>query len=276
MTIRNNKGGFTLIELLIAMAISTVVMTAIYSAFQAQLKSHVTQQKVVEMHQNARAAMFVMEREIKMSGYDPLESDVPKITSARINFIEFTMDTTGGEADGLDNDGDGLTDEADENADKQTDDALEQIRYFISNDADNDGIADSLDCNLQRQYWDGADWQPNLATDPTDADIALDIDALNFVYLDANGDDLIDYALTPPQVPAALLDDIRSVQISIVARAGQNERQGLPGKKLDTTVYMNQQDRPGDDWDIILPAPNDRFRRVILTSDVKCRNLGLN
>ena len=276
MTIRNNKGGFTLIELLIAMAISTVVMTAIYSAYQSQLKSHITQQKVVEMQQNARAAMFVMEREIKMSGYDPLESDVPKITSARINFIEFTMDTTGGEADGLDNDGDGLTDEADEKADKQTDDAFEQIRYFISNDADNDGIADSLDCNLQRQYWDGADWQPNLATDPTDADIALDIDALNFVYLDANGDDLIDYALTPPQVPAALLDDIRSVQISIVARAGQNERQGLPGKKLDTTVYMNQQDRPGDDWDIILPAPNDRFRRVILTSDVKCRNLGLN
>ena len=112
--------------------------------------------------------------------------------------------------------------------------------------------------------------------DPDDAIIATDIDALNFVYLDVDGNDLINYALTPPQVPAADLDEIVSVQITIVARAGQSERQGLPGNKTDTKVYMNQQDRPGDDWDVIMPAPNDRYRRIVLTADVKCRNLGLN
>jgi hypothetical protein len=69
-------------------------------------------------------------------------------------------------------------------------------------------------------------------------------------------------------VPAADLDEIRSVQITIVARAGQSERQGLPGNKTDTKVYMNQQNRP-----ILQPNGNDKFRRIVLTADVKCRNL---
>ena len=275
------KNGFTLIELLIAMVIASFVMAAIYAAYNAQLKSHVTQQKVVEMHQNARAAMFMLERELRAAGYDPLGNGVPRITSAQINTITFTMDITGGEADLIDNDDDGVTDEPGE-TDGDTNDAFEQITYRLSNDADNDGIADSLDCTLQRQYWDGAAWQPNLATDPADAAVAMDIDALNFVYLDADGNDLIDYTLSPPQVPDGIVatpdqrDLIRSVQITILVRAGQNERQGLPGNKLDTKVYMNQQDRPGDDWDVIMPAPNDRYRRIVLTADVKCRNLGLN
>ena len=276
MFICTHKKGFTLVELLVAMVISSIVMAAIYATYSAQLRSHVTQQKVVEMHQNARAAMFILEREIRLAGYDPLGGDVPQITTAQINAITFTMDITGGESDGLDNDDDGIFDEPGE-TDGNTDDAFEQITYRLSNDLNDDGISDSMDCNLQRQYWDGAAWQPNLATDPADANIAIDIDALNFVYLDADGNDLIDYsgALTPPQVPAGDLNNIRSVQITIVARAGQNERQGLPGNALDTKVYMNQQDRPGDDWDITLPAPNDKFRRIVLTADVKCRNLGL-
>ncbi len=276
MFICTHKKGFTLVELLVAMVISSIVMAAIYATYSAQLRSHVTQQKVVEMHQNARAAMFILEREIRLAGYDPLGGDVPQITTAQINAITFTMDITGGESDGLDNDDDGIFDEPGE-TDGDTDDAFEQITYRLSNDLNDDGISDSMDCNLQRQYWDGAAWQPNLATDPADANIAIDIDALNFVYLDADGNDLIDYsgALTPPQVPAGDLNNIRSVQITIVARAGQNERQGLPGNALDTKVYMNQQDRPGDDWDITLPAPNDKFRRIVLTADVKCRNLGL-
>lgn len=268
-----HKNGFTLIELLIAMVISSFVMAAIYATYNAQLKSHVTQQIVVEMHQNARAAMFMLERELRLAGYDPLGNGVPGITTAQINAITFTMDITGGETDLLDNDDDGLTDEPGE-TDGDTNDAFEQITYRLSNDLDDDGVADSLDCSLQRQYWNGA----ALITDPDDVDVAMDIDALNFVYLDEDGDDLIDYsgAFDPPQVPAADLANIRVVQITIVARAGQNDRQGLPGNKTDSKVYMNQQDRPGDDWDIVMPASNDKYRRIVLTADVKCRNLGLN
>ena len=287
--------GFSLIELMTAIALASIVLVGIYTMYFTQTKSHATQQVVVDMQQGIRMAMFLMEKEIRMAGYDPTDSGVPQITSAQRASITVTMDITGGQDDdidndgdgdedeldldqdndGIDNDADGLVDEDDEGdessyGDGDADDALEQVRYLLSNDADGDGIADSMDCNLQRQYWDGDSWEPNPA-----ADIAFDIDALNFVYLDGKGDDLIDYDDNPPQVPAGQLADIRSVQITIVARGGQNPMQGLPGLQVDNRVYMNQQDRPDDDWDVILPAQNDRFRRNILTAEVSCRNLGL-
>ena len=66
-----NKKGFTLIELVIAMAVSSVVMAVIYSTYRAQLRSNVTQQALIEMQQNARAAMYAMERDIRLASYDP-------------------------------------------------------------------------------------------------------------------------------------------------------------------------------------------------------------
>ena len=297
------KSGFSMVELLAALAVASIVMVGIYTMYFTQTKSHVTQQAVVDMQQGIRLALFLMEKEIRMAGYDAVGNSDAGIFKAERASIEIRMNITGGETDGLDNDGDGnidgddlkldtdgidndgdsLVDEDDEGdetiyGDQDTNDALERIRYMLSNDADGDGIGDGLNCNLQRQYWPGAglDWLPDPA-----ADIAYNIDALNFVYLDAAGNDLIDYTLSPPRVPdgvGGLPDDrpnIRTVQITIVARAGQNPRQGLPNKTTDTKTYMNQQDRPDDDWDVILPAQNDRFRRNILTSVVQCRNLGL-
>ena len=49
MTQTADKKGFTLIEILVALAISGVVMTAIYSAYRNQVSSHTTQQRIVNM-----------------------------------------------------------------------------------------------------------------------------------------------------------------------------------------------------------------------------------
>jgi type IV pilus assembly protein PilW len=70
-----NARGFTLIEMMIAMAAGLVVLIGIYSAYQNHQRSHVTQQLVVDMQQNARAAMALMKREIRMAGYDPAATD---------------------------------------------------------------------------------------------------------------------------------------------------------------------------------------------------------
>ena len=70
--IPNNPKGFTLVEMLVAMAMGLIVMVAIYTAYVNHQRSHVTQQLVVHMQQNARAAMSLMKREIRMRGYDPL------------------------------------------------------------------------------------------------------------------------------------------------------------------------------------------------------------
>ncbi len=110
LKIPKNHRGFTLIELMIAIAIGSAVLAAIYSFFIMQQRTQVTEQVTVDMQQTIRAAMYLMERDIRMAGYDPTQ-------------------TWGN--DGIDNDGDTDTDEADE---KQADRELD----LLDNDADGD------------------------------------------------------------------------------------------------------------------------------------------
>jgi type IV pilus assembly protein PilW len=70
----NKKGkrpenGFTLIELMVAMAITLVVLSAIFMTFKSQQDSYVVQDQVTRMQQNLRGAMYVMTRDIQMAGY---------------------------------------------------------------------------------------------------------------------------------------------------------------------------------------------------------------
>lgn len=88
--------------------------------------------------------------------------------------------------------------------------------------------------------------------------IAEEIDALDFVYLDRDGVSLA--------TPVVNQSRIRSVQITIVARTGRED----PGY-INTIAYYNQLDLVNP----ILPVQNDGFRRRFLTTNIKCRNLGL-
>ncbi len=77
----------------------------------------------------------------------------------------------------------------------------------------------------------------------------------------------------PPNVlatPVADRTDIRSIQITIVARSGQN-LPGLFNRHTDNRIYLNQQGTVILD----MSAAPDAFRRRVLTAEVKCRNLGL-
>ena len=66
--LRKNE-GVTLIELLIAMAISAILIVAIYRTFIGQQKTYTVQEQVVDMQQNARVAINRMMREIRMAGF---------------------------------------------------------------------------------------------------------------------------------------------------------------------------------------------------------------
>ena len=236
LDILNNKKAFTLIELLVALAISGVVLAGIYSTYYSQQKSYITQEQVAAMQQNLRAAIYIMQREIRMAGCDPTENAGAEIKTADTNSIRFTLDITGGESDGKDNDNDGSVDEADEKrfSDGFCDDTNEDVTYSLY-------TADGIQ-KLGRKSPSTAVNQP----------VAENIDALDFVYLDANG------------ATTATLANIRSVQITLVARTGRRD----PGY-TNNTSYQNQQGTT------IYTAPNDNFRRKLLTAEVKCRNLGL-
>lgn len=78
LSVKNS--GYTLIELLVALAVGSIVMAAIGSAFWIQTQTSRDQQLVVAMQQNLRAAMYMLERDIMMAGYDNDRSDPPAAT----------------------------------------------------------------------------------------------------------------------------------------------------------------------------------------------------
>ena len=217
---KQNEDGFTLVELLVAMAVSVIAMASIGYVYYTQQKSYVAQEQISAMQQNLRAAMYYMEREIRMAGFDPTEDAGAGINIANNAELEFTVDYNG-------------------NGTCTAGETNEQIRYHLTNDADDDGIADGSPCNLGRETWGGG-----LQT------VAENIDALDFVYLDADGN------------ITGTIADIRSVQVTIVARTGK----GDPGFTNNTT-YLNQQGTT------IYTAPGDNKRRRRLTTTIKCRNL---
>ncbi|NLD36602.1 MAG: prepilin-type N-terminal cleavage/methylation domain-containing protein [Desulfatiglans sp.] len=91
-------------------------------------------------------------------------------------------------------------------------------------------------------------------TDEKNQIIAEDIDLLDFVYLDVDGEQ------------TTVFDEIRSVQVTMIAKTGR----GDPGYK-DTNTYENQKG-PLVQANFNNP-PNDNFRRRMLTREIYCRNL---
>jgi len=75
-----SDSGFTLIELLIAMAIGLILLGAMYGVFTTHNKIFGTQEQIAEMQQNARTAMDMMTREIRMAGYNPTGATFDGIT----------------------------------------------------------------------------------------------------------------------------------------------------------------------------------------------------
>jgi type IV pilus assembly protein PilW len=215
-----DKKGFTLIELLVAISVAGIVLAGIYGTYYSQQKSFMVQEEMAEMQQNLRAAMFFMAREIRMAGCNPSGGANAGFVTANANTVNFTMDLRGKDPD--------------DPADGDTGDPNENVTYALG-DSNGDGIIE-----IVRDTGGGA--QP----------VAENIDALDFVYLDENGN-----------ITASNMS-IRCVQITIVARTGRGD-QGY----VDNTSYTNLQGTE------ILAPPNDNFRRRTLSTNIKCRNMGL-
>ena len=188
MILRRYKSGFTMVELLVVLAVSSIVLTLMYQVYISQLKTYTTQQELIDMQQNMRAALYLMEREIRMAGHGPNGGVAdPAITTAQIDNIAFAMDITGGTS--LDpSDGD-------------TGDPGERMNFFI----------DAGTGELIRNASDGNGDQVLLE--------ARDINLLTFVYKDLDGVTLDDDGAGNLTTTASL-QAIRSVEIILNASIG--------------------------------------------------------
>ena len=84
--------GLTLIELLVALVLSSILIAALYRTFISQHKTYSVQEQVVDMQQNARAAIFRVVREIRMAGFGKVAGEyVPGVGYvSRILPVQFT------------------------------------------------------------------------------------------------------------------------------------------------------------------------------------------
>jgi prepilin-type N-terminal cleavage/methylation domain-containing protein len=64
-----NQRGMTLVELLVALVVSGVIVSAGYGIYLAQHEGWIIQEQVTNMQQNARVAMHELESRIRMAGY---------------------------------------------------------------------------------------------------------------------------------------------------------------------------------------------------------------
>jgi len=63
--IKNTTRGFTLIESMVSLGIVLIVLAGIYEIFMASHRNYVIQESITDMHQNIRAAIEFMTRELK-------------------------------------------------------------------------------------------------------------------------------------------------------------------------------------------------------------------
>lgn len=280
-----NESGLTIIELMVVLLLAAAITAAIYKTFPAHQKAIISQEQVTEMQQQLRAAMTIMQREIRMAGYNPLRTAAcgSWILTAKANEMKFALDITGGENDGIDNDADGYVDEAGENIypDGDCADTNETITYSLYTNprgvptlgrkASVSGLTQTIAENIEAvgfAYAFDADGDGQLDRDPGGNAIiwAIDADADGQLCrnLDTNHDGEVDenddpagQALNPP----VAIDKIRAVKIWLLARSEQPD---MNFTNSGTHAVANQR-----------VTVNDGHRRRLSATIVHCRNMGL-
>ncbi|PIE57447.1 MAG: hypothetical protein CSA33_08155 [Desulfobulbus propionicus] len=154
MVEHRHNTGFTMVELMITLAISGMVMGAIYGAYISQQRTYVAQDDVAEMQQNVRAAIYAMVSDLRMAGYDDGSGAGATIEEAHLNDVKVSCDL----------DGDGKTDQSDE------------IIQYSMYQSGSDGI-----WRLGRKEVNGGSTIQAVAENFNDAT------SLEFQYLDAEG-----------------------------------------------------------------------------------------
>jgi len=256
-TLRLNK-GFSLIEVMVALAVTSILMAGIYTTYTIQQRSYKTQTMIVSVQQNLRGSLIVMEDEIRMAGYD---KSIPN--TGLFGITDVTIDGNGNGTITFTGDfGNGT------NADNGILDGNETFQYTIADlpIGNPDGIFDlARNAGGGRQLLaEGIQAMGFAFAYDNDADGQLDTAGGNVLWgIDSSGDNVLETNVTGGGLPTLVnMNRIRAVRIWLLART-----RGIVRGYRDTNTYTvgNQ----------TLGPFNDNYQRILLTSTIKCRNMGL-
>ncbi len=95
--------GITLVEIIVVLAISALLLVAVYAGYLVQHKTSNVQHQIMTIQQDLRALADIMERDIRMSGCDPTGYSTAGIivggTNANALFVSMDLDGDGDTGD---------------------------------------------------------------------------------------------------------------------------------------------------------------------------------
>ncbi len=275
--LRNAK-GFTLVELMIGTAVSALVIAGALATYQVSSRTATVQQQLAAVTQNLRGAVYMMEQDIRMTGYDPTSSGNFGVTDIRRYDIPVDLtplDMTGNLSPiltvGQDINGDGVLGANESNTYLIYDDGNDGINDLGVEPAGTPGARTLIAEGIQAVGFAFAydiDDDGNLETTGGNINWAVDTDQDNDLdtNLDGNGDGVIAANEAGVALAAdAPLDTIRMVRVWLLAQTREQARKCV---RFNTPVNYVVGHRT-------IVDPNDCFRRRTLVRTIEGKNLGL-
>lgn len=225
------KNGYTIVELMIALALTGIILAAVYGVYIAFYKTSGSQDLMIEAQQNAKAGIAVIERNLINAGLNAVTTDV--ITEAAASSMEFI-----------------LKDSRDDNAAGRR----SKVRYVLWNDTDDAAITTGAcpankNCSLKQKI----EYCENTAcTSITGTgghkEVILNVSALAFTYYNTDGT-----AFTPSDQDTR--NNIRLVKVSLTTKTSSNlPTSGQKSEvKLETQVHLRNMGAAGTAGDTTAP-----------------------
>ena len=221
--------GFTLVELLVVLAIVSIVMAGIYSVFVRSNRVYISQEEVVTAQQEARSALDILGREIRMAGFIAANNKIGGLehitasawagnadSAIEIAVVDAGTKTTTlafkSNLDGTDSDLDG-------------DDDTEAVRYVYYH-SDHDDASRQNTLTREVLTWDGG-WN--------------DLSGGEQLFLENIQDFTLTYQMADGTTSASPtdLDNIRGVVISITAQTSIAVEPYEGGKNIRTRQLIS-------------------------------------
>lgn len=268
MKLHGNAKGFTLIEVLVAIGLFSLVSMAIYIVFSSTQNAYSYNVKTVDLRQNLRATLDFMAGEIMGKagnpGYDKTQNEegfaVTGFVKATRDSVSFTSDLdldntvqaiTFKLSAGIDSDANGVVDSSvgtgalvrviDAGSEEVVMDDVQAVQFAYAFDDDNDGELDFTDTNGNGQ---------------------MDSDEIIWAYDRSNAGNLNMNINGTALAETVSFRRIRLVRIWLLGRTA--------GK-----LKIPEDSRNYEMGGITVSGNNDTYKRFLLSTTVKCRNMGL-
>ena len=192
------RSAYTLTELLVATAVGSIVMAMAFSSFSVINQKYQKYSDMSNLHRGATQILNIITRDLRMAGYQDLDTVNGSIASAVIT-----------ENDDSDRGSDAITITYDTDTQNRT-----KVKYYLLPCKDTGQCTEEDRYRLYKTKWSKVNGSWNHDADYKDQAVADYVDDLQFQYNMANG-------LDQETIDSDEIKDLRSVDVSILMRTAR-------------------------------------------------------